>query len=385
MAIGQTININIIFFAAPRVSTKMCFQHTDSGIQSTITTYLHSLDRGIPHFSLKNTLFCHLKGQLFKTVTLKRAFLHIAFSYPKIIFFYFVLYYNFSIMNKYLLAFAIFNASSVHAQLVIPLYNGTAPGSETWTWSEKAIKVGNSQILMDITNPALIAFIPANPNGTAIIIAPGGGFHRLTFTSEGTEAAKWLADRGITGFVLKYRLYHEDSTLPENSLLKILQKGDLKRLDSVNAAVLPLALQDGLTAVRYVRQHAAKYHIDTSKIGFMGFSAGGTLTMSVVYSSTGESRPNFVAPIYAYENEIIGSDVPSAKTPIFIVAASDDNLGLATNSVHIYLKWLAANQPAELHQYERGGHGFGMDKQNIPVDTWIDRFFDWLQAHGLAK
>jgi acetyl esterase/lipase len=288
-------------------------------------------------------------------------------------------------MNKFLLAFAVFYASAVQAQIVIPLYNGTAPGSETWTWSEKAIREGNSQILMDITKPTLIAFIPANPNGTAIIIAPGGGFHRLTFTSEGTEAAKWLADRGVTAFVLKYRLYHEDSTLPENSLLKILQKGDLKKLDSVNAAVLPLALQDGLTAVKYVRQHAAEYHIDTSKIGFMGFSAGGTLTMSVVYSATGESRPNFVAPIYAYENEIIGSDVPSAKTPIFIVAASDDNLGLATNSVHIYLKWLAANQPAELHQYERGGHGFGMDKQNIPVDTWTERFFDWLQAHGLAK
>lgn len=153
----------------------------------------------------------------------------------------------------------------------------------------------------------------------------------------------------------------------------------------MNAAVVPLAVQDGLAAVKLVRQHAADYHLDTDKIGFMGFSAGATLTMSVVYSATGENRPDFVAPIYPYEKEIIGSNIPAAKTPIFLVAASDDNLGLATNSVHIYLKWLEAHQPAELHQYERGGHGFGMNKQHLPVDTWIERFFEWLQAHSLAN
>lgn len=81
---------------------------------------------------------------------------------------------------------------------------------------------------------------------------------------------------------------------------------NFKKLDSLNAPVVPLAMQDGLTAVKYVRQHAADYKIDPNKIGFMGFSAGGTVTMSVVYSATDESRPNFVAPIYAYEKAIIG-------------------------------------------------------------------------------
>jgi len=115
----------------------------------------------------------------------------------------------------------------------------------------------------------------------------------------------------------------------------------------------------------------------------MGFSAGGTVTMSVAYNATDKDRPNFVAPIYAYEKAIIGSAVPTAKTPIFIAAATDDDFGLASHSVHIYEKWVAAKQPAELHMYERGKHGFGMRQQNLPTDRWIERFGDWLQMHGL--
>ena len=95
------------------------------------------------------------------------------------------------------------------------------------------------------------------------------------------------------------------------------------------------------------------YQVDPNKIGFMGFSAGGTVTMCVAPQCDRGKPPNFLAPIYAYEGAIIGSTVPSVQTPIFITAASDDDLGLATHSVHIYLKWLGANQPAELHMYEK--------------------------------
>ncbi len=288
-------------------------------------------------------------------------------------------------MKKILLAFAIFVTCTIHAQTVIPLYTGAAPGSENWNWEEKQIKVDIGTIVMDVSHPSLTAYVPANPNGTAVIIAPGGAFHVLAFDLEGTEVAKRLNAKGITAFVLKYRVVHNDPAHPENSIGTLMATKNFKKLDSLNAPVVPLAMQDGLTAVKYVRQHAAEYKLDPNKIGFMGFSAGGTVTMSVVYSATDENRPNFVAPIYAYEGAIIGSTVPSVKTPIFIAAASDDDLGLATHSVHIYLKWLAANQPAELHMYEQGKHGFGMKQQNLPVDTWIDRFTDWLAMHGLIK
>ncbi|HMK16755.1 MAG TPA: alpha/beta hydrolase [Chitinophagaceae bacterium] len=289
-------------------------------------------------------------------------------------------------MKNIILAFLLsLFGSAIFCQQVIQLYNGKAPGSENWNWDEREIKVDIGTILFEVSKPSLAIYLPSNPNGIAVIVAPGGAFHALAYDLEGTEVAKRLNAKGITAFVLKYRLVHDDPAHPENSIGNLMATQNFKKLDSLNAPIIPLALQDGITAVKYVRQHAGEYKIDPNKIGFMGFSAGATLTMSVVYSATDDSRPNFVAPIYAYENAIIGSTVPSAKTPIFIAAASDDDLGFATHSVHIYLKWLAAKQPAELHMYEKGKHGFGTKKQDLPVDSWMDRFFDWLQKQELTK
>jgi len=290
-------------------------------------------------------------------------------------------------MNRSFITFLVFVlAITAKAQeKPISLYNGPAPGSENWTWDEKTIDVGDMKIALDVSKPTLIPFLPATPNGTDVIIAPGGAFHALAVGHEGADVAKWLNEKGVTAFVLKYRLSHDDPAHPENNFVKLLETKNFKKLDSINARIVPLAMQDGLTALKYVREHAASYKIDPNKIGFMGFSAGGTVTMSVVYNATDKDRPNFVAPIYAYEGAIIGSTVPTVKTPIFIAAATDDDLGLASHSVHIYEKWVAAKQPAELHMYERGKHGFGMHKQNLPVDTWIERFADWLQMQGLIE
>jgi acetyl esterase/lipase len=144
-----------------------------------------------------------------------------------------------------------------------------------------------------------------------------------------------------------------------------------------------MATEDGLTAVKYVREHAGKFGIDPKRIGFMGFSAGGTLTMSVVLTANDTNRPNFVAPIYAYGKAILGTRIPAVQTPIFVAAASDDNLGFASHSVDIYTKWLNAKQPAELHMYENGGHGFGMQKHNTTSDQWASDFENWLKSHGL--
>ncbi len=272
-------------------------------------------------------------------------------------------------------------------QKVVKLYSDKAPGSEAWAWQEKEqfAKIFNTQVVYNVSQPTLTVY-PADPSkatGTAVIIAPGGAFHILSINSEGTEVAKWLNAKGITAFVLKYRLVHSVTDDPVTEMMSHVS--DKRMTDSVVPMVVKMAMNDGLTAVKWVRSHAKDYGIDTSRIGFMGFSAGGTVTMSVIYSANAESRPNFIAPIYAYTGAVIGSNIPKEKTPAFIVAATDDQLGLASNSVDIYSKWIASKQSAELHIFSKGGHGFGMRKQNLPVDAWIERFGDWLKLNNYIK
>ena len=118
----------------------------------------------------------------------------------------------------------------------------------------------------------------------------------------------------------------------------------------------------------------------------MGFSAGGTLAVSVAYSCEGESRPDFLAPIYAqYDWALKKQVVPQDAPPIFLLAATNDQLGLAQHSVRIYQDWIAAKKSAELHLYAQGGHGFGMRTQSLPTDRWIELFADWMQVQGLVE
>jgi acetyl esterase/lipase len=119
-------------------------------------------------------------------------------------------------------------------------------------------------------------------------------------------------------------------------------------------------------------------------VGIVGFSAGGTLAAAAGLRYTPEGRPAFVAPIYAAAS-MLKDAVPADAPPIFLAAASDDNLGLAMDSVHLYDRWMDAKKPAELHMYAKGGHGFGMRKQGFPSDHWIDRFGDWLASQGWLK
>ena len=105
--------------------------------------------------------------------------------------------------------------NAIFCQQVIQLYNGKAPGSEKWNWDEREIKVDIGTLLFDVSKPSLTVFVPANPNGIAMIVAPGGAFHALAYDLEGTEVAKRLNAKGITAFVLKYRLVHDDPAHPE--------------------------------------------------------------------------------------------------------------------------------------------------------------------------
>lgn len=293
-------------------------------------------------------------------------------------------------MKKLLFVFLLISECIQAQQKEIRLYDGPAPGSENWTWTEKQTdkNMMHQMMVYNVVNPTLTVFPadPATANGTAVIICPGGAFHFLTIDNEGTLVAKWLNKRGVTAFVLKYRVAHSDTDDPFGDMMAGLSPG--KRKDSYEAemkATIPLSITDGKAAIVYVRKHASEFGISPDHIGIIGFSAGGTVAASSAYNYNIDNKPNFVAPIYAYMPAFLQSDILPDAPPMFLAAASDDQLGLAANSTDLYSKWLTSKHSVELHLYAKGGHGFGMSVQHLPVDAWIDRYGDWLVFIGMIK
>lgn len=284
-----------------------------------------------------------------------------------------------------ILGFMVLAVSANAQQKVIQLYNGTAPGSEKWTYNEQVYKPGTPEMLIyNVSHPTLTVYPadPAKSTGTAVVVCPGGGFYILVEGKEGTDVAHSLNKKGVTVFVLNYRLGQSMTDAPGQELYDNMKKSDFVAKVS---PVIPLCIADGRAAIEYVRKHATEYGIHANQIGIMGFSAGGTVAASTAFNYTSANRPDFVAPIYAFMPPALLGTVADDAPPLFVAAATNDDLGLAPQSVDLYSKWLTAKKPAEIHIYEKGGHGFGMSKQNIPTDSWMDRFDDWLGLLGFLK
>lgn len=263
---------------------------------------------------------------------------------------------------------------------IIPLWPDGAPGAEDCPQQESEMLLplfNQPYIVRNITQPTLMAYLPAPAlaNGTAVIVCPGGGHQFLSIESEGTDVARWLNARGVAAFVLKYRVMptaarDEDFTA---QIFTIFQS------DKPMRAHNSIAVMDGKQAIRLVRTRAAEWGIDAERIGILGFSAGGAVTIGAATQYDTETRPNFAAPIYAplWQDLVVPSDAP----PMFLLIANDDPL-IKDGSIPMYSAWKNANLPVELHIYAKGGHGFGMTKQGLPTDHWIDRFYEWLQTQG---
>jgi len=209
----------------------------------------------------------------------------------------------------------------------------------------------------------------------AMIICPGGALLFSAYEKEGVKLAKKLALNGITALVLKYRTYPRKGSVIEWSRT-------LKTQTAIDSAktILPYSSKDALNAIELIRNNASKYNINPNKIGLMGFSAGGAVTMEAAYTSISKNQPNFIAPIYPWMLIVDKQKVPLNKPPAFISCANDDPLMLATPSVQIYQDWISAGAEAELHMFSKGGHGYGMNKINAPVDRWSQLLIDWILA-----
>jgi acetyl esterase/lipase len=259
---------------------------------------------------------------------------------------------------------------------VIPLWPAGAPGSEDWTWQEQETVIPPAlKVVRNVVQPTLTAYLPdpALANGKAVIVAPGGAFHFLSIDMEGTDVARWLNTRGIAAFVLKYRLIHTGDEFPAVVWQTL---SDQKKMDELMQRLAPLLVADGQQAIRLVRQRVNEWHIKPDCIGIMGFSAGGMVTVNAALHYDAASRPDFAAPIYSAGWGTC--PIPPDAPPLFLLCADDDEMA-TTNSLRLYSEWKAAGHSAELHIYSKGAHGFGMTKQGLPSDSWIERFADWLQ------
>jgi acetyl esterase/lipase len=250
-------------------------------------------------------------------------------------------------------------------------------------------------MVRNVLAPTLTIYKPApgRANGSSVIIAPGGAFRFLMVDYEGVDMAHWLIERGVTAFVLKYRVMHtpEDDAAMNGylqNLSKTLAAADRKSenppaYDADTLAALTIAEEDGRQAIRYVRLHAAEWSLDPHRIGIAGFSAGGAVVMGPVIKHDSMSRPDFAAPIYPVYRT--ATPVPEDAPPLFIAIADDDKLVSPSSGARLYMAWHTAGKPAELHIFRRGGHGFGMKTLNGPSDTWINLFYGWMDSSGFLK
>jgi len=262
---------------------------------------------------------------------------------------------------------------------VLPLWADGAPGTpESWLEPEYT---GQYSVTF-VTEPTLTVF---RPNGdrksdAAMIVAPGGAFSGLSILKEGIAVAQWFAERGITAFLLKYRVrpFFDESGKVLSAPPPVEERSESQDRFEPNVS---LAKADGMQAVRLVRANATKYGISRDKVGFIGFSAGAMTAMNVTLAGDPVSRPDFVLPVYgAMPDVAVPADVP----PAFVMVARDDTL-MFKRSLDIFERWSAAGRPIEFHVYQKGGHGFGMQQRGLPVDHWPDVLEAWLVDQGLIR
>ncbi|MEO6836644.1 MAG: alpha/beta hydrolase [Candidatus Tumulicola sp.] len=269
------------------------------------------------------------------------------------------------------IAFIVLMAGFAPAQTpTLDIWRGPAPGSENWTRKEHTLRntpIGT--VVLDVVTPTLTAYLPprAKATGTGVVIAPGGSCVALAIGLEGYDVARWLQERGIAAFVLKYRIVEKrQQGLPDIDMDKACKYG----------------MADGIQAIKVVREHSAQWGIARDRVGFIGFSAGGMVASATLLQEDVAARPNFAAFIYGAPFGVMPA-IPAKLPPVFMAWAQDDPLALDP-IVRFYDALRSAGDKPEAHIFSTGGHGFGMKKHGTTSDHWSDEFYYWLQAEGFT-
>jgi acetyl esterase/lipase len=295
----------------------------------------------------------------------------------------------------------VWQPSPGHTQ--IPIWPGAVPDSQPTAGPEYSEPVTGAKDLVagkpwvaveQVSRPTMTVYSPAGKNtGAAVVVFPGGGYEILAIDLEGTEVCDWLTSRGITCVLLKYRVPDGGPAYHDDCHCNIHPK-------------VPAALEDAQRTVGLVRFHAAEWHIDPSKIGVLGFSAGGHLVANIsthfaerAYTPVDAAdkvscRPDFAVAIYPghmLENTTkefeLNPEIPvTAKTPpTFLLQAENDNVDGVKQSLVYYIGLKNAGVPVEMHLYAQGGHAFGLRRTKLPVTAWPQLVETWLATLGIIS
>lgn len=266
----------------------------------------------------------------------------------------------------------------------IPLGTGGVEGQtapETWfrQWGDPMAR--------NVSTATLTPFLPepGKANGAAVIVAPGGGFRWLSMGNEGWEVAQALAERGISAFVLKYRLQPTPesldafrATMNPTPAPGAAPSGASPSGAPANPPGRNLAdqLEDAEAAYALIVRRAGEWGVDARRLGMIGFSAGAGLTMHAALNSRSMELA-FIGPIYGGMGPV---EVPKDAPPMFNAIATDDFL--FRGQFGVVESWFKAGRPVEFHLYQNGGHGFGLGNPNRTSNRWFDAFVHWLEVNG---
>ncbi|UZK65738.1 alpha/beta hydrolase [Sphingomonas sp. M1-B02] len=262
----------------------------------------------------------------------------------------------------------------------IELGTGALPGA---TASESWHRQYGSTFTRNVTVATLTPFLPdpAKATGTAVVVAPGGGFRTLSMENEGWDVARALAAQGVAAFVLKYRLNQTPADMPgfEASMRAMFSGGPRPPRPAPEAAIAGLAPQiaDARAAFALIRRRAKEWRVQPDRIGMVGFSAGAMLTMATTLAGQ-DAKPAFIGNIYG---PLSAMTAPTDAPPMFVALAADDPL-FGAPEYGLIDAWRTAKRPVEFHLYEQGGHGFGMYPKTTTSTGWFGAFASWMRMHG---
>lgn len=262
---------------------------------------------------------------------------------------------------------------------VILLWPNGAPGSERVTRAEsvRIAQPTGDHVITWVNQPSISVYLPSRgtATGAGVVVIPGGGHREIWIDHEGYNVARWLSERGVAAFVVKYRLANATNstyTVDRDEL------GDVQR------------------AIRLARSHADEWKIDPNRLGVMGFSAGGELAfLSGMRYDSGDSeasdpvqrqssRPDFQALIYPGNLQRIR--VTAESPPAFLACGANDRPDISEGLAKVYLDFKKEKIPVELHIYSGVGHGFGLRPNNTGgVAQWLNLFDEWLGQNGFLK